>query len=166
MITITPNADGRVMRVGYHDKALPKGAIEVAEIPQEPTLAEGKACELWWTGTALEWRIYDAPPMPVEEYREPTYEEPTEPTNEELAEERKRAYEAECDQYLIAYQGYLLEGNLEAAENCKQAYLAKKREIRARISCSTVDPVQNVTETPASEPESVQIPLSGDDDLL
>ena len=55
-------------------------------------------------------------------------------TEEEFAEERKRAYEAECDQYLIAYQGYLLEGNLEAAEICKQAYLAKKREIRARIS--------------------------------
>lgn len=55
-------------------------------------------------------------------------------TEEELAEERKRAYEAECDQHLIAYQGYLLEGDLEAAEICKQAYLAKKREIRARIS--------------------------------
>lgn len=129
MITITPNTDGRVMRIGYADKALPKGAIEVAEIPTEPTLAEGKACELYWTGKALEWRIYDAPPMPEPE----PIPEPPEPEPVDTAELRRAAYEAECDQYLIAYQGYLLEGNTAAAENCRKAYLAKKTEIRRRI---------------------------------
>ena len=57
-----------------------------------------------------------------------------EPEPIDASELRRQAYEAEADRYLTAYQGYLLEGNLEAAENCKQAYLAKKREIRARIS--------------------------------
>lgn len=54
-----------------------------------------------------------------------------EPVN--TADLRRAAYEAECDQYLIAYQGYMLEGNTAAAENCRAAYLAKKAEIRARI---------------------------------
>ena len=132
MVTITPNKDGRVMRVGYADKALPKGAIEVASIPQEPTLAEGKACELWWTGKALEWRIFDAPPPPVEEYQEPTYEEPP-PTNEEISQMRQSAYEAECDQLLIASLGYEAEGDTEKAESARRAYLKAKAEVRKRL---------------------------------
>ena len=55
------------------------------------------------------------------------------PTEEERSEERRKAYEAEADRYLIAMHGYEVEGNTSAAENCRQAYLAKKAEIRARI---------------------------------
>lgn len=133
MITITPSKDGRVMRVGYADKALPKGAIEVSAIPQEPILAEGKACELYWNGKALEWRIYDAPPPPVEEYQEPTYEEPKPPTNEEISQMRQEAYEAECDKYQRAYLGYTLEGDTEKAESARKAYLRAKAEVRKRL---------------------------------
>ena len=49
-------------------------------------------------------------------------------------EQRRVAYQTECDQYLIAYQGYLLEGNTEKAEEQKQLYLAKKNKIR-QIFC-------------------------------
>jgi hypothetical protein len=133
MITITPNADGRVMRVGYRDETLPKGAIEVAEIPQDPTLEEGKACELYWTGKALEWRIFDAPPPPQEEYTEPTYEEPAPPTNEEISLMRQSAYEIECDKYQRAYLGYTLEGDTEKAESARRAYLKAKAEVRKRL---------------------------------
>jgi hypothetical protein len=132
MLTITHDKDGRVMRVGYRDATLPKGAIEVAEIPQEPTLEEGKACELWWTGTALEWRIYDAPPPPEPEPI-PEPEEPKPPTNEEISQMRQEAYVAECDPYLVAYQGYLVEGDTAKAESARLAYLKAKAEVRKRL---------------------------------
>lgn len=97
MLTITPNKDGRVMRVGYADRALPKGAIEVAEIPQEPTLDEGKACELWWTGKALAWRVYDVelPSEPPYEPTEPT--EPQPPSRDEVEAMRQEAYRLRVD---------------------------------------------------------------------
>lgn len=63
------------------------------------------------------------------EYVPPTYE----PTPIDVEEQRRQAYQAEADQYLIAYQGYLLEGNIEKAEEQKQLYLAKKQEIRERM---------------------------------
>lgn len=97
MVTITPNKDGRVMRIGYADKALPKGAIEVGSIPQEPTLEEGKACELYYDKGALVWRIFDAPPPPQEEYTEPAYEEPTPPTRAEIEALRAAAYRDRVD---------------------------------------------------------------------
>lgn len=49
-----------------------------------------------------------------------------------IEEQRRQAYQQECDQYLIAYQGYLLEGNAEKAEEQKALYLSKKQEIRER----------------------------------
>lgn len=49
-----------------------------------------------------------------------------------IEEQRRHAYQAEADQYLIAYQGYLVEGNVEKAEEQKQLYLSKKQEIRER----------------------------------
>ena len=55
-----------------------------------------------------------------------------EPIEIPIEEQRRQAYQAECDQYLIAYQGYLLEGNAEKAEEQKSLYLAKKEEIRER----------------------------------
>lgn len=133
MLTITPSKDGRVMRVGYRDETLPKGAIEVGAIPAEPTLEEGKACELWWNGKALEWRIFDAPPPPQEEPTEPTYEEPKPPTNEEISALRQTAYEAECDSLLIAWMGYTAEGDETKAESARKAYLRAKAEVRKRL---------------------------------
>jgi hypothetical protein len=132
MITITHDKDGRVMRIGYADKALPKGAIEVAEIPQEPTLEEGKACELYYEKGALVWRIFDAPPPPEPEPI-PEPEEPKPPTNEEISQMRQSAYEAECDPYLVAYQGYLVEGDTAKAESARKAYLKAKAEVRKRL---------------------------------
>jgi ABC-type multidrug transport system ATPase subunit len=63
------------------------------------------------------------------EYIPPTYE----PTPIDVEEQRRQAYQIECDQYLIAYQGYLLESNVEKAEVQKALYLAKKEEIRKRF---------------------------------
>lgn len=51
-----------------------------------------------------------------------------------IEEQRRLAYQQECDKYLIAYQGYLLEGNIEKAEEQKQLYLEKKNKIR-QIFC-------------------------------
>ena len=97
MITITSNADGRVMRIGYRDETLPKGAIEVDAIPQEPMLAEGKACELIWDGKALSWRVYDVelPTEPPTEPTEPT--EPQPPTRDEVEAMRQEAYRNRVD---------------------------------------------------------------------
>ena len=64
------------------------------------------------------------------EYIPPTYE----PTPIDVEEQRRQAYQMECDQYLIAYHGYLLEGNVEKAEEQKVLYLAKKEEIRERFA--------------------------------
>ncbi len=60
-------------------------------------------------------------------------------TAEDLAEERRRAYEAECDGYLIAYQGYLVEGDTEKAESARKAYLKAKSEVRKRLPYAEVD---------------------------
>ena len=86
MLTITHDKDGRVMRVGYRDETLPKGAIEVGAIPQEPTLEEGKACELYYKNGAFVWRIFDAPPMP-EPIPEPTPE--PQPASTDLFEQQE-----------------------------------------------------------------------------
>ena len=59
-----------------------------------------------------------------------TIVEAIQPTNEEL---REQAYRAEADQYLIAYNGYLLEGKSTDAEEQRLLYLAKKAEIRERF---------------------------------
>ena len=57
-----------------------------------------------------------------------------EPIKISIEEQRRQAYQAECDQYLIAYQGYLLESNIEKAEEQKALYLARKEEIRERFT--------------------------------
>lgn len=56
-----------------------------------------------------------------------------EPTEISVEEQRRQAYQAEADQYLIAYHGYLIEGEIEKAEEQKQLYLTKKNEIRNNI---------------------------------
>lgn len=56
-----------------------------------------------------------------------------EPIEVSIEEQRRQAYQAEADQYLIAYHGYMLEGELEKAEEQKQLYLLKKNEIRDNI---------------------------------
>lgn len=47
---------------------------------------------------------------------------------------REQAYRAETDQYLNAYQGYLLEGKTAEAESQKILYLECKERIRARYN--------------------------------
>lgn len=59
--------------------------------------------------------------------------EPTPPTNEEISQMRQSAYEAECDPYLVAYQGYLVEGDEAKAESARLAYLRAKAEVRKRL---------------------------------
>jgi hypothetical protein len=54
-------------------------------------------------------------------------------TAEEIAEERKKAYTEECDPYLVAYQGYLVEGDEAKAESARRAYLKAKAEVRKRL---------------------------------
>jgi hypothetical protein len=54
-------------------------------------------------------------------------------TEAEIAEERKRAYTEECDPYLVAYQGYLVEGDEAKAESARKAYLRAKAEVRKRL---------------------------------
>jgi hypothetical protein len=54
-------------------------------------------------------------------------------TEAEIAEERKRAYTEECDPYLVAYQGYLVEGDTAKAESARKAYLRAKAEVRKRL---------------------------------
>lgn len=48
------------------------------------------------------------------------------------SELRQNAYKEEADQYLIAYQGYMAEGDNIKAEEQLQLYLIKKNEIRQR----------------------------------
>lgn len=55
-----------------------------------------------------------------------------EPIEISIEEQRRGAYQTEADQYLIAYQGYLLEGDVVKAEEQKALYLSKKQEIRER----------------------------------
>lgn len=83
-----------------------------------------------------------------------SYAPPPAPEPEPIpaSELRRQAYEAECDPYSMAYVGYMLEGNEEAAAGCKAAYLAKKAEIRTRI--------------PDKEKSSVQAVVEDNDDLL
>ena len=54
-------------------------------------------------------------------------------TEAEIAEERKKAYTEECDPYLVAYQGYLVEGDEAKAESARKAYLRAKAEVRKRL---------------------------------
>ena len=54
-------------------------------------------------------------------------------TAEEIAEERKKAYTEECDPYLVAYQGYLVEGDEAKADSARKAYLRAKAEVRKRL---------------------------------
>lgn len=56
-----------------------------------------------------------------------------EPEPVPASEQRRQAYEVECDPLSMAYIGYLMEGDETAAASCKAAYLTKKREIRERI---------------------------------
>jgi hypothetical protein len=54
-------------------------------------------------------------------------------TEEELAEERRQAYVAECDTLSMAYIGYMLEGDEAKAMSARASYLARKAEIRERF---------------------------------
>lgn len=61
------------------------------------------------------------------------------PTQEEISQMRQEAYEAECDPYLVAYQGYLVEGDEAKAESARKAYLKAKTEVRKRLPYGEVN---------------------------
>ena len=92
---------------------------------------EGYEAVMVWDGKAIVWHY--EPSVPHQEPTEPTYEEPQPPTNEEISQMRQSAYEAECDQLLIASLGYEAEGDTEKAESARKAYLRAKAEVRARL---------------------------------
>lgn len=48
-------------------------------------------------------------------------------------EQRRHMYETLADQYLLAYNGYMLEGMTDKAEEQKQLYLSVKAEIRRTV---------------------------------
>lgn len=80
------------------------------------------------------------PPRPIAEDTEPrlmlvdgALVWQTGKTEAEIAEERKKAYTEECDPYLTAYQGYLVEGDEVKAESARKAYLKAKAEVRKRL---------------------------------
>lgn len=91
---------------------------------------EGYDAVMVWDGTAIVWQYEPTVPMPEPE---PTYEEPPPPTNEEISQMRQEAYVAECDPFLTAYQGYLVEGDEVKAESARKAYLKAKAEVRKRF---------------------------------
>lgn len=139
MITITVANDGRVMRIGYQDKVLPKGAIEVDAIPTEPTVDETEVAVLYYLDGELVWKVEDAPPMP-----EPEPQPEPEPPNP--SEMRRQAYQLEVDEKSISYVGYKADavkarkdGNDELAEQYEaiadsilEQIGKKKAEIRER----------------------------------
>lgn len=97
------------------DKYYRGGALKTAEgtifNPREETLAK------------YGYGPYTPPPPP-----------PPQPmTDEEISQMRQAAYVAECDPYLVAYQGYLVEGDAEKAESARKAYLKAKAEVRKRL---------------------------------
>lgn len=91
MITITPNKDGLVVRIGYRDETLAEGAIEVSSIPDIPETANDEAADLYWIDGNLIWKVTAVPPP------EPEPEEPHIPTAEEITEMRKSAYISRVD---------------------------------------------------------------------
>lgn len=102
------------------DKLIPLGYKEVIYENQPEPTDPPKHYREAYTEEAdcirVSWEEYTPEPEPM-------------PNPEQLREE---AYRAEADQYLLAYEGYLVEGKTQEAEEQKALYLAAKAEIRAR----------------------------------
>jgi hypothetical protein len=81
------------------------------------TFQDGCTTEVMWDGKTL-----SVVQVPIPQ-----------PTQEEISQMRQSAYEAECDPYLVAYQGYLVEGDTAKAESARKAYLKAKAEVRKRL---------------------------------
>lgn len=125
MIACKIRQDGKVEYVRHNVKTRLSGETLFDALPIKPTVSEGERTSLTYRGGELVWEIEAIPP--------PEPEEPIPPTNEEISQMRQSAYEAECDPYLTAYQGYLVEGDTEKAEGARKAYLKAKAEVRKRL---------------------------------
>jgi hypothetical protein len=102
--------------IGIISYVKPKNTAEwiaVAEMPPKPITEDDTEPRLMLVDGALVWQVGK--------------------TAEEIAEERKKAYTEECDPYLVAYQGYLVEGDTAKAESARKAYLRAKAEVRKRL---------------------------------
>lgn len=66
----------------------------------------------------------------ISEQRASELEAKSKPLHEQ--EERRSKYAEQADRYLLAYQGYLLEGDTEKAQEQKKLYLQTKAAIRAQ----------------------------------
>lgn len=92
MKTITIDDTGRVVRLGWQDKTLPHGAVEVGDIPEPPEATETEHPEARFSEGKIIWEMKpnpDAPEVPPEPKPEPT--------REEVRAARAEAYRAEVD---------------------------------------------------------------------
>jgi hypothetical protein len=129
---VQANEEGRVTRATLTASKMAAPWIDTGLTNwAEPTeQRDGYDAVMFWDGKAIVWHYEPSAPMPEPE---PTYEEPTEPTNEEISQMRQEAYEAECDSLLIAWMGYTAEGDTAKAESARLAYLRAKAEVRKRL---------------------------------
>lgn len=123
MITVMTNKTGKVIRIGFNDKTLPNGAVEVSEIPEPPEVKDYESAELYYKDGVFEYKIES---FPVEEVQI-EIEDEIKKSQEDL---RREEYCLRADKYLIAYNGYMLEGDVESAEKMRVLYLQTKNEIR------------------------------------
>ena len=129
---IQADASGRVTRATLTASEMTAPWVDTGlDHWAEPTeQKDGYDAVMFWNGKAIVWHYEPSTPTPEPE---PTYEEPTPPTNEEISLMRQSAYEIECDKYQRAYLGYTLEGDTEKAESARKAYLRAKAEVRKRL---------------------------------
>lgn len=188
MIACKIRQDGKVEYVRHNAKTHLSGEMLFDALPIKPTVSEGERASLAYRGGELVWDM--------EIIQAPQAEEPIPMTEEDIAEERKRSYVAECDSLLIAWMGYTAEGDEAKAESARRAYLRAKAEVRKRLPYAECDQYQRAylgytlegdTEKAESArkaylkakaevrkrlpyndtaEEEVVIPLSRDDDLL
>lgn len=140
MITILTNKTGKVIRIGFNDKTIPNGAVEVAEIPEPPEVKDYESAELYYKDGVFEYKIES---FPVEEVQiEAEFE--IKNTQEDL---RREEYCLRADKYLMAYNGYMLEGDIESAEKMRVLYLQTKNEIRELYPDNTEEKDAGTTES-------------------
>ena len=117
MIYVNATSDGNVLATTKHKPSNMDGWTAVdGAMPPRPIAEDDTEPRLMLVDGQLVWQVGK--------------------TADEIAEERKKAYTEECDTYLVAYQGYLVEGDEVKAESARKAYLKAKAEVRARLPYS------------------------------
>lgn len=114
MIFVKLTDDGLISVISFNKPTNMDGWVEVqGSLPPRPIAEDGTEPRLMLVDGQLVWQVGK--------------------TEAEIAEERKKAYTEECDPYLVAYQGYLVEGDEAKAESARKAYLRAKAEVRKRL---------------------------------